>query len=735
MSVEVPAQYVCPITMEVMKEPVMDRDGNSYEKVAVLKWIRDHGTSPLTRNPLREADLVPNRALLDSINDFMAKHPKATIPAPKPTAAEEKASSDVVDVLPDVPLALQVIHNDQGDCLVTVIPPETPPGANINRAAVDVVCVVDVSGSMGSRAEVQNERGERESHGLSLLDVVKHAVLTTASMLGAKDRMAIVTFTDTAQLLLPLTFMNEAGRALARAELDKATPLARTNIWDGLQTAMDLLTKEPSGRNASVMLLTDGQPNLNPPRGIMPTLRQYNDRLTTPAAFTVNTFGFGYELDSGLLTEIADACNGGLYVFIPDSGLVGTVFVNTVSNILATACNTVTIDIEASAPVDGLMVQPTKTGGTARLGSLQLGQSRDLSFRVPAAAAKDLYVKLSYSVGGQRHSIVCEKPTVVADSSFIRVHAARDAYCRTLSQLVLEGKPALIDEWLAAYGNDHSPLTVAMAKDMQTEVRLAMDPKALMRWGRHYLPSLMMANKAQQCNNFKDPSVQHYGGKVFKRLQDAGEAAFLKLPPPKPSRPAVAMYGAAGGSRPPPAAPVQMANYYNACGGCVAPQCLVAMGDGTATPASAVRRGDVLRGGAAVACVVATVVPHGTMDMVAFPNGLIVSPYHPMRADDGVAWVFPADHASGKTISYDGDYVYSYVLDGGAAVNVNGVDIVSLGHGLRDDIARHAFLGTDAVREALAKLPGYHTAGRVVVQSFVRDSATNLIVGVIGKDC
>ena len=53
-----------------MKDPVIDRDGNSYEKSAILIGCIRKNESPLTRKPLRETDLTPNRALKDQIEVF-----------------------------------------------------------------------------------------------------------------------------------------------------------------------------------------------------------------------------------------------------------------------------------------------------------------------------------------------------------------------------------------------------------------------------------------------------------------------------------------------------------------------------------------------------------------------------------------------------------------------------------------------------------------------------------------
>jgi hypothetical protein len=58
---------ICPITNEEMREPVIDYEGNTYEKSAILNWLQINNTSPITRNPLRADQLVPNRALLDYI--------------------------------------------------------------------------------------------------------------------------------------------------------------------------------------------------------------------------------------------------------------------------------------------------------------------------------------------------------------------------------------------------------------------------------------------------------------------------------------------------------------------------------------------------------------------------------------------------------------------------------------------------------------------------------------------
>lgn len=54
---------VCPITLEIFRDPVVAKDGRTYEREAITKWIIEHGTSPITREPLQIQDLVANENL------------------------------------------------------------------------------------------------------------------------------------------------------------------------------------------------------------------------------------------------------------------------------------------------------------------------------------------------------------------------------------------------------------------------------------------------------------------------------------------------------------------------------------------------------------------------------------------------------------------------------------------------------------------------------------------------
>ncbi|KAL9178725.1 hypothetical protein ACHAXT_003856 [Thalassiosira profunda] len=60
-------QYHCPLTGKIMAEPMSDFEGNSYEREAILEYLKTHSASPVTGNPLFSMHLTPNTALREKI--------------------------------------------------------------------------------------------------------------------------------------------------------------------------------------------------------------------------------------------------------------------------------------------------------------------------------------------------------------------------------------------------------------------------------------------------------------------------------------------------------------------------------------------------------------------------------------------------------------------------------------------------------------------------------------------
>jgi hypothetical protein len=67
-SLESDALY-CPITLDLIRYPVIDPSGTTFEKAAIEHWIDANHTSPLTRTPLQKSQLYENTSLRSYIEE------------------------------------------------------------------------------------------------------------------------------------------------------------------------------------------------------------------------------------------------------------------------------------------------------------------------------------------------------------------------------------------------------------------------------------------------------------------------------------------------------------------------------------------------------------------------------------------------------------------------------------------------------------------------------------------
>ncbi len=77
-------EFICPITYELMRDPVVASDGHTYEKAAIEKWLKNHKISPRSGEPM-DVLTIPNinikKLIQDIINEvwFALAHTFGTI--------------------------------------------------------------------------------------------------------------------------------------------------------------------------------------------------------------------------------------------------------------------------------------------------------------------------------------------------------------------------------------------------------------------------------------------------------------------------------------------------------------------------------------------------------------------------------------------------------------------------------------------------------------------------------
>jgi hypothetical protein len=669
---------------------------------------------------MTSTQLTPNIALRNTIEQFLATNAQPATPVTPPAPPAH------------VDIDLEVNTTQNGSDILAHV--GVVPQAYGDRLPVGLSLTLDISGSMGEEASVKND--QVEIVGYSRLDLVKHSVNTIINSLKDNDVLAISAFTTGARQVLPPMKMNSFGRNLALSCVDSLRPEANTNLWSGLHMALEATKHDLfKGVNKHVLVLTDGESNQDPPRGIIPTYENYIR--DNHCDVNVHAFGYGYNLDSKLLVSIASISNG-TYAYIPDCTMVGTVFINFLSYVMSTiSCNN-KIKI---VPGDGTIIQHvygySNQPSEINLGNLQFGQSRDLVIKIKPGSVKP-YLTVSLTANGEtKHK---ELNDVVVDrSDKILLQLARLRFVEVLQaggtlDTNLHSVLALYDE-LSTYGLGES--VVGLLTDLKSadkyegQVSKAFSSLTFFeKWGRYYIPSIRRANFLQYCNNFKDKSVQNYGGRLFRELQDYVNDIFCKLVPPAPSL--IQRYTSPTTGRVSANVPTtSLVSLSSSSIGCFGGFGLIDTPSGKRYVKD-IQEGDYVStpsGQARVVCVIRSRLQNDSCDLVKI-NDLLITPWHPIRVNG--KWYFPKEYSPDTYDEYVCEYVYDYVLDHGHIVTINGIECVTLAHGFEGDVIEHPYFGSVRVIEDLQKMPGWHNGHISINKShFTYDDVTGLINGWI----
>ncbi|KAF3065052.1 u-box domain-containing protein [Daldinia childiae] len=660
-----------------------------------------------------------------------------------PEYSLEHSTQPIPPMAEDAALEIHALPSHDG-LIVRVQPPNEPTDSKLKHIPCDIVLVIDVSGSMQAptTAKMVDDDGRLSSEhfGLSILDMVKHAARTILSTLDEGDRLGIVTFSREARVVQKLLSMTSKNKKLTHKNIEAMRADSITNLWHGIREGINLFDGEQNtGRVPAVMILTDGLPNyMCPGQGYVHKIRSTWEVL--PA--TLHTFGFGYEIRSGLLKSIGEI-GGGNYSFIPDAGMIGTVFVHAVAHLQTTYATGCTLELTspkgtrlrttAGKVIDRQEQEEADSNRLViKLGNLQYGQSRDIYLEsVDSQGCRTRFsssMKEANITGELRYSrmrvaefcVLANSATTnaqVLSEPQIAYHQSRSMICEFLSSLFplqSDGEyetrkdinprrhqitfQRLLDNIPARLFDDeyNRSLMADLVGDLSSgQVNVALSSQDFFsRWGCHYFFSLWNAHTKQLCNSFKDPGPLMYNqNSFFTKCRDALDKAFDTIPPPTQSCPRVAT-----------TRHLNMSQLNSSCAPCFTGSSKVTLASGRKVPVRNLRKGSHVRtpvGSRRVAAVVKTIVHRTAMCRIA---DLVITPWHPIRIDSLTAeWIFPANFLLGlehaQVIVYSGA-IYSVLLQPDCnaeahALDIGGIWVVALGHGVvrGDDIRAHRFLG------------------------------------------
>lgn len=675
---EIPQEFLCPINLTIMKDPVIMPDGQTYERKAIEKALKISPLSPITKKPLSMEDATTNYALKSMIEKFLEKgaNPLKKIEHPQKIDKNDKTKIKTfkAEVIDD--------PNDENKVFVNV---SLEPEKKESRKPLVLIAMIDVSGSM-EESTTENIKGE-EDFGISRLGLVKHALKTVASTMNKEDKMSLITFDSKARMVLKATEVDDMGKNIIFDKIGEMYPHGCTNIWDALRIGM-IEAQKFNEYNTCLMLFTDGEPNENPPLGIIPTLEEAISDIKN-VNFTISTFAFGYNVDSQLMEEIAEIGNG-IYGYCPDYSMVGTIFTSYMANILTTIESTVSIDVknkylENKFEIGGLYSDIPRHLGfflnkcdfknteiTLFLGQEEYGKIKNIDYTEKNANIMDQYY---------RNRLI----NLISDNLYSEDFTETENQIKNLFNEVnkIEEKTEFMKNLLIDLINEDPN---------HGQIEKAFSDEYYEKWGLNYLLSFLRFHISEQCGNFKDQTLKLYGGNDFEEMLKIGNKIFVNLPPPEND---------CGGSNNIDSDDFED-YFYSSSGGCFNGEAIVELKNGKKRVKN-LKKGDILSNGAKVVCLIETKI--NKYENVVNINNVYFTLYHPVEIKG--EWVFPCEHF--KVTKKFINCWYNLVLNNKHEVLLNGVKAITLGHNRTEGILKHPYFGTNKVIEALKKYDSFNT--------------------------
>ncbi|OAY43002.1 E3 ubiquitin-protein ligase PUB23 [Manihot esculenta] len=100
--IDVPPFFLCPISLQIMKDPVTVPTGITYDRESIEKWLFSgkNDTCPVTKQVISDCDLTPNLTLMRLIQSWCtlnASHGIERIPTPKPPISKAQIAKIIKD--------------------------------------------------------------------------------------------------------------------------------------------------------------------------------------------------------------------------------------------------------------------------------------------------------------------------------------------------------------------------------------------------------------------------------------------------------------------------------------------------------------------------------------------------------------------------------------------------------------------------------------------------------------
>ncbi|NVJ61602.1 MAG: von Willebrand factor type A domain-containing protein [Gammaproteobacteria bacterium] len=204
---------------------------------------------------------------------------------------------------------------------------QTKQLSEADRKPLNLVIVADVSGSMRSDNKLQT---------------LKQAMITLVSQLRPEDKIALVTYSDSAEVVIPPTEARNAQyiNQLIRQLNSQGSTNAAAGLYIGYELANQMYDADHNNR---VILTSDGMANVGSvqPEEILKEIENYKEK-----GIFLTTVGVGLGMyNDFLLEQLANQGNGN-YLYLADQQDIQEAFVDKLTQNIQTVAKDAKIQVE-----------------------------------------------------------------------------------------------------------------------------------------------------------------------------------------------------------------------------------------------------------------------------------------------------------------------------------------------------------------------------------------------------
>lgn len=357
---------ICPVCRAKWNEiplrgPNLDPPPPGRARINPVDWSQNNALMTVLRPPPRSNSLRQSAPLLQAPepaifnDDESLDHQSAPVESSsssKSSAEKSELRTLEINTYTEVPAVPRFSVANEFAVLINLKAPaptsresfsrnraNLPQISQTSRAPVDLVTVLDVSGSMAG----------------TKLALLKRAMGFVIQNLGPNDRLAVIAFSSTARRLFPLRRMSETGRQQALQAVNSLVANGGTNIAEGLRKGAKLMEdRREKNPVTSIILLSDGQDTYTvnssggnqhqPDYYLLLPLTIHNEN-SSSFRIPVHTFGFGADHDASLMHSISEI-SGGTFSFIETESVIQDAFAQCIGGLLSVTVKDLKMSIE-----------------------------------------------------------------------------------------------------------------------------------------------------------------------------------------------------------------------------------------------------------------------------------------------------------------------------------------------------------------------------------------------------